>query len=134
MGEEPQPLTTEAELRRSHSGILLIMAAVVAVTALAADLFYGIATAVGVVLGGILAWINFRWLDSSTRAMMVDPFAATTSTLAMKYVFRYLLIATVLFAIWYYDVLPVAAVIAGLASFAVAVVIRGFTDIFKSSL
>ena len=134
MGEEPQPLTTEAELRRSHSGILLIMAAVVAVMAVAAGLFDGNAAAIGVVLGGILAWINFRWLDSSTRAMMIDPIAATTAILAMKYVFRYLLIAAMLFAVWYYDVLPVAAVIAGLGSFAVAVVIRGFTDIFKSSL
>ena len=133
MGEEPQPLTTEVELRRSHSGILLIMAAVVGVTAVAGGAIYGKAAAIGVVLGGVLAWINFRWLDSSTRAMMVDPFAATTAILAMKYVFRYLLIAAVLFAIWYYDALPVAAVIAGLASFAVAVMIRGFTDIFKSS-
>ena len=126
-------MTTEAELRRSHSRILLIMAAVVALTAIAGGAIYGRAAATGVLLGGILAWINFRWLDSSTRAMMIEPIAATTPILAMKYVFRYLLIAAVLFGFWYYNVLPVAAMIAGLSSFAVAVVIKGFTDIITTS-
>lgn len=109
------------------------MAAVVALTAIAGGAIYGRAAATGVLLGGILAWINFRWLDSSTRAMMIEPIAATTPILAMKYVFRYLLIAAVLFGFWYYNVLPVAAMIAGLSSFAVAVVIKGFTDIITTS-
>ena len=126
-------MTTEDELRRSNRGIILVMAVVVGIAANAAAGLYGVRAAIGVLLGGLLAWLNFRWLDSSTRAMMVTPEVATTSILAMKYVFRYVVIAAVVFAVWYYDVLPVAAVIAGLASFAAAVVIRGFTSIFAGS-
>lgn len=132
MGEGSEPLTTEAELRRSNRGILGVMFAVVAVTALAAAPLYGWKASIGVVLGGVLAWLNFRWLDSSTRAMMTTPELATMPILAMKYVLRYVLIAAVIFGIWYYDLLPVAAVIAGLASFAVAVVLKGLKSIFTS--
>jgi small-conductance mechanosensitive channel len=65
--------------------------------------------------------------------MMITPELATTPILAMKYVLRYVLIGVVIFGIWYYDLLPVAAVIAGLASFAIAVVLRGLKSIFTSS-
>lgn len=126
-------MTTEDELRRGNRGTIVVMAGVVVATAAAAAGIYGIRAAIGVLLGGLLAWLNFRWLDSSTRAMMQTPEVASTSILAMKYVFRYVVIAAVVFAIWYYDVLPVAAVIAGLASFAIAVVIRGFKSIFAGS-
>jgi hypothetical protein len=133
MGEESEPLTTEAELRRSNRGILVVMVGVVLIAAVVAELLYGASAAVGVLLGGALAWLNFRWLDSSTRAMMITPELATTPILAMKYVLRYVLIGVVIFGIWYYDLLPVAAVIAGLASFAIAVVLRGLKSIFTSS-
>lgn len=132
MGEGSESLTTEAEMRRAHRGILLVMLAVVVVMAVGAA-FYGIRASIGVVLGGLLAWLNFRWLDSSTRAMMAMPEVATTPILAMKYGFRYALIAAVVFIVWYYDLLPVAAVIAGLASFALAIVSRGLKSIFTGS-
>jgi hypothetical protein len=100
----------------------------------AAAFIYGAKAAIGVAVGGVLAWLNFLWLDSSTRAMMVDPVTATTSILAMKYVFRYVIIAAVLFSIWWTGVLPVAAVIVGLMSFAIAVVLKGLGSIFQSSV
>jgi hypothetical protein len=131
MGEKPQPLTTEDELRRSNRGILSLMFAVTGLMAVAGAVFYGPRSAIGVVLGGVLAWVNFRWLDSSTRAIMVDPLTATTSILAIRFVLRYVMIAAVLLVIWYYDLLPVVAVIAGLASFALAVVFRGLKSIFS---
>lgn len=134
MGEESEPLTNEAELRRSNRGILSVMFVLAGIMAVAAAVFYGPTAAIGVVLGGVLAWLNFRWLDSSTRAILVDPLVATTPILAMRYVLRYVLIAAVLVVIYYYDLLPVVAVIAGLASFALAVVLRGLKSIFTGSI
>ena len=134
MGDEPQPLTTEADLRETNRGILLTMAGVVAVSAAVAAMVYGPRVGIGVIIGGLLAWLNFRWLDSSTRAIMVDPLTATTPILAMKYILRYVLIAAVLYGIWWTAVLPVAAVIAGLGSFAIAILIRGLKSIFTGSL
>jgi len=134
MGEESEPLTTEAELRHSNSGILPLMFAVVGLMTLSALAAYGVRAAIGVLVGGVLAWLNFRWLDTSTRAIMIDPLTATTSILAIRFVLRYVLIAAVVGFIWYYDLLPVVAIIAGLASFALAVVFRGLKSIFIGSL
>ena len=134
MGEESEPLTTEAELRRSNRGILPVMFAVVGLMTVAAAAIYGVRAGIGVLIGGCLAWLNFRWLDTSTRAIMVDPLTATTSILAVRYVLRYVLIAAVVGIIWYYDLLPVVALIAGLGSFALAVVFRGLKSIFTGSL
>jgi len=134
MGEESEPLTTEDDLRQANRGIVAAMFGVVALMTVAAVSVYGTRAAIGVVLGGVLAWLNFRWLDTSTRAIMVDPLTATTSILAIRYVLRYVLIAAVVGVVWYYDLLPVVAVIAGLGSFALAVVFRGLKSIFTGSL
>ena len=82
MGEDTQPLTTEAELRRANRGIVTTMLALAAVGAVLTGIFAGVAAGVGVAIGGVMAWINFRWLDASTRAIMVDPVTATTPFLA----------------------------------------------------
>jgi predicted secreted protein len=132
MGEESEPLTTEAELRRSNRGLVVGMLIFGVLLAIFAGPVFGVRGSIGVIVGLGLAWLNFRWLDSSTRAMMGTPELATTPILAMKYVLRYVLIAAVIFGIWYYDLLPVAAVIAGLASFAIAVVFKGLKSIFTS--
>jgi hypothetical protein len=58
---------------------------------------------------------------------------ASTGILAIKYMLRYAAIGAVLLLIFLTDLLPVAAVIAGLAAFAVAVVVQGLRNIFTSS-
>jgi hypothetical protein len=45
MGEESEPLTTEAELRRSNRGILVVMVGVVLIAAVVAELLYGASAA-----------------------------------------------------------------------------------------
>jgi hypothetical protein len=134
MGELNEPLTTETDVRRRSREILLMMLGVIAVMAAIGLVFAGIGAGIGVLVGGSLAWMNYRWLDSSTRAVLVDPITATTSILAMKYVFRYFVIGAVVFGIWWWNIVPVEAVIAGLASFAIAVVLQGLKSIFKTSL
>jgi len=134
MGEDPEPLTTEDELRGTNRSILVAMFGVIGVMTAAAAGVYGVRAAIGVVIGGLLAWLNFRWLDSSTRAILVDPLTATTSILAIRYVLRYVLIGAALLVIWYADLVPVVAVIAGLGSFALAVVFRGLKSIFTGSV
>jgi hypothetical protein len=133
MGENSQPLTAEADVRRTSRGIIVMMSAVVVVIAVIAGFTAGVAAAIAAIVGGLMAWLNFRWLDSSTRAIMVDPLTATTPILAMKYVLRYVVIAAVLWTIWFYGILPVVWVIVGLLSFAIAVTIRGIRSIFTGS-
>ena len=132
MDEPNDPLTGAASVI-TNRGILIIMAVLVAVGSVAGFAFRDMRWGVGVLLGGGLAFLNYLWLDRSTKALLVPNPMATTGVLAMKYVLRYVVIGAVLFAVFYTDVLPVTAVIAGLATFAIAVVIRGIQNIFISS-
>jgi hypothetical protein len=110
------------------------MGIVVAVAAAAGFAFGGAGFGTGVIIGGVLAYVNYLWLDRSTRAIFADNTTASTTILAAKYILRYAVLGGVLFLIYMTGVIPVASVILGLSAFAVAVVIEGIKNIFTSSL
>ena len=98
-------------------------------------LFAGGRFGIGVLSGGILAFLNYLWLDRSTRGMLGEPTPmATTGILAMKYFLRYVAILGVLVLIFWTDIMPVTAVILGLSAFAFAVVAQGIKSIFSKPL
>ena len=131
MGEDLDPLTIDSQ-PMSHRGILLVMAVLVIVGSLAGLAFAGTRAGVGVLVGGILAFANYFWLERSTRAIFQTDAMASTGILAAKYILRYVAIALVLLAIYLTGILPLAAVIAGLGAFALAVVVHGLRSIFTS--
>ena len=116
----------------STRGILGVMAVVVVAGALLGFAFQGTRFGVGVLFGGLMAFVNYLWLERSTRAIFDNAAVGSTGWLSAKYFLRYVAIGAVLLGIYLTAVLPVTAVIAGLAAFAVAVVIHGLKDIFKS--
>lgn len=136
MGENLDPLTTESGAkplsRISHSGILGVMAVVVTVGAAGGFALKGTGFGIGVLFGGLLAFANYLWLERSTRAIFESAAINSTGWLAAKYILRYVAIGAVLLLVYMTGVLPVTAVIAGLGAFAIAVVIQGLKDIFKS--
>lgn len=133
MGEDIDPLTTGSSIEPlSHRGILAVMAAVVVAGALLGSALQGTRFGIGVLFGGVLAFANYLWLERSTRAIFDNAAISSAGWLATKYILRYVALGAVLLAVHMTDVLPVIAVIAGLGAFAVAVVIKGLKDIFKS--
>lgn len=136
MGENIDPLTTDSSVkplsRLSHRGILGIMAVAVIVGAAGGFALKGTRFGIGILFGGLLAFVNYLWLERSTRAIFDNAAISSTGWLAAKYILRYLAIGAVLLAVYLTHALPVTAVIAGLGAFAVAVVIQGLKDIFKS--
>ena len=89
----------------------------------------------GVLFGGGLSFVNYLWLDRSTRGMLGEPTPmATTGILTMKYFLRYAAILGILVLIFWTDILPVTAVILGLSAFAFAVVAQGLKSIFSKPL
>lgn len=132
MGEDIDPLTTDNGAM-SHRGILIIMAVFVIVGSAAGFVARGTLFGVGVLFGGVLAFANYFWLDRVTKAMFSGDAMASTGILAAKYVMRYAALGLVLLAVYLTGALPLAAVIAGLAAFAFAVVIQGLRSIFTSS-
>jgi hypothetical protein len=134
MGEHLHPLTTDKGTQPiSHRDILIVMGVVVVVSTIAGFIFGGKAFGFGVIFGGILSYVNYFWLERSTRAMFVNAEMASTGLLAAKYILRYVALGAVLFLIYMVDVIPVAAVILGLSAFALAVVLQGLKNIISSS-
>ena len=116
----------------SHRGILIVMTVLVAIGALAGFIFGGALFGTGVILGGGLSFVNYFWLERSTRAMFDQSALASTGLLAAKYILRYVAIGAVLLLVYITGAFPVAAVILGLSAFAFAVVIQGLKNIFSS--
>lgn len=136
MGENIDPLTTDSGVKPlspiSHRGILAVMAVVVIAGTILGFALQGTRFGFGILFGGVLAFLNYFWLERSTRLVFDNTAVSSTGWLAAKYILRYVAIGSVLLLVYLTGVLPVTAVIAGLAAFAVAIVIQGLKNIFKS--
>ncbi len=81
---------------------------------------------------GILAYVNYFWLDRSTRAMFAENSIGLDRPACCKIHFALRSNQTVLLAIYMLGIMPVAAVIL-VSAFAFAVVFQGLKNIFTSS-
>lgn len=125
-----QPLPPELSQQR----ILVVMALLIAIGAIAGTVLGTGRFGLGVVIGGIMSFVNYFWQRRSTKALFEMAVTGNKpSLLAVRYLLRY--VAMGLFVAFFYftGALPVAAIILGLAAFAFAVVVEGITSIFKSS-
>jgi len=135
MSEEPESLT---EHRRelaliSHRGILLKMAIVIVLGAISGFAFASVKAGFGVLIGGILAFANYFWQRHSLKALFDRAVDGKTSRfLALRYILRYVVLGGILMLIYLSDAVSIFAVVFGLASFAVAVLIEGFASIFTN--
>jgi hypothetical protein len=127
MGEDLE--LADGQRPTSHRRILKIMAAVSGAGTLIALGFGGPSAAIGFAVGCGLSVMNYLWLESSLRAMFSGSTSTATLFVAARYIFRYFLLGGALLLIYLTGVLPVAAVIAGLAAFALAALVHGFRSI-----
>src|SRR5438094_544192 len=137
MGSETQPLTDEVPTPPpgSHRRILGKMGAIILVGALVGFAFVTAKAGFGVLIGGVLAYTNYFWQRHSLKAIFDRAVDGKKSRfLAARYILRYVVIGLALTIIYLTDFVSVYAVIFGLASFSIAVVIEGFTSIFSSSV
>ncbi len=134
MGEDLDLSTTDGQPKPIHSrGILIAMAIIVAVMTVVGSVYFGRYFGLGVLFGGFLSFVNFFWLDRSTKAIFRENATASTAVLALKYVLRYAVIGGIVWLVYATGAFPVPAVILGLGSFAFAVVVQGLKNIFTSS-
>ena len=111
-----------------------MMAVLIVAATLVSWVAFGGRAGLGVLVGGVIGFANYFWLDSVTKAIFRPHAFYSGGILAFKYVLRYVVIGGVLLGIYEYDLLPVEAVIGGVAAFAAAVVIQGLRSIFTSSV
>ncbi|HET6142440.1 MAG TPA: ATP synthase subunit I [Candidatus Acidoferrales bacterium] len=88
---------------------------------------YSIRVGAGVLIGAVLAWINFRWLahalDAVTRASVAQAGSAQASVPVLSYlgmIARYALIALTVYVIFSRLQIPILSMLVGLCALGVA--------------
>ncbi|MEO8649225.1 MAG: ATP synthase subunit I [Acidobacteriota bacterium] len=134
MGDAFDTVTVPVDPARPlrHGRILVIMAVLGVIGSLFAWIYVGGHFALGLFIGFALAFANYYWLRHSLRRI----FAAAEHgerprMLAAKYFVRYLVLGAIVAVIYFSGILPIAAVIVGMAGFGLAAVIEGFIRIFS---
>jgi hypothetical protein len=107
------------------------MMAITAIGAAGSLFLGGWRISVGLVIGGALAILNHRWLQSSTAAAFSVLIEGQKPRITLaKYIFRYLVIASVVLVVYELGVAPLPAIVAGLSSFVVAVFVEALRELY----
>jgi hypothetical protein len=122
------PGAPEAVERRVWRNIFAVVAIAVVIAALTADLKFML----GLVLGGGLALLNYKWLHSSLRAVLAAGSQKAPPGTMIKFVVRWLVIAAVAWAANKTGDFDAVAILAGLFAPAVAVMIEAAYATYKS--
>lgn len=135
MGEELKPFeTAEADIKTiSHTRILVLMGFISIALSIYGFIAVSRSFGLGIVLGGILSFVNYFWLKHSLKVAFEQAQNDELPTFAgSKYVLRYFMFGIGLLLLYLTKAIPVTAVILGLASFAFAIVFEGIIRLFTS--
>ena len=117
----------------SHIRILWIMGLVAFLGAVCGVIFESLIFGIGVLLGGFLSFVNYYWLKQTLKSIFsVAESGVKPKLFAGSYILRYMIFALVLALIYLSNTVSIIAVIAGLSSFAIAVMLEGVLRIFTS--
>ena len=114
--------------RRVWRNILAVIACAVMVAAIFADLYF----LLGLILGGGLALLNYRWLHSSLRAILGTGSRGAPPGTSMKFIVRWLLIATLGWAANRTGYFDAVGILAGLMAPAAAVMLEAAYVTYKT--
>jgi VanZ family protein len=85
----------------------------------------------GLLLGGLLSLLNYRWLHGSVAALLnVQESGAKPRMNLLKHALRYLVVGFAVFAAYEFKIISVPATIAGLCSFVVALFVEAFRQFY----
>jgi small-conductance mechanosensitive channel len=110
-----------------------------AIAAAGACLLFSVRVGTGVLIGALLAWINFRWLksalDTVTRAATAQA-EPSKARVPLGSVFgligRYLLLAVSVYVIFIFLGIPILSMLVGLCALGVATIGASLYEVFQS--
>ncbi len=115
----------------SHRRILKILILQVFLGTVLGAALHSYGFGAGIFLGGTAAFLNYFWLRSLLRKILENPVETENGgRLATRFVLRYFLIGCLVLIVYLTGIVPVIAVLIGLAGFAIAVVFEGIINIF----
>ena len=121
-------INSEAVERRVWRNILAVLACAILAAAIFADLHF----LLGLILGGGLALLNYRWLHASLRAILGTGSTHAPPGTSMKFIVRWLLIATLGWAANRTGYFDAVGILAGLFAPAAAVMIEAAYMTYKT--
>lgn len=136
MSENSEQVTAEQSQtiqQLSHARILLLMATVVIAAFAVGFILVSANFGIGILIGGVLSFINYFWLKRSLKNIFGAAAAGEKPRfMAVGYFLRYLILGAVLVIVHLTKTVPIVAVLLGLASFALAIIIEAFIRLFSS--
>ena len=85
----------------------------------------------GLLLGGLLSLLNYRWMGTSVRALIVARATGRDANARVtRYILRYFVIAAVVVTGYKLNIVSLPATIVGLSSFVVALFAEAFREIY----
>ena len=117
--------------RGLQARIFRVMAASVVLAASVSELLAPWRVTTGLLLGGSLSLLNYRWLSTSIAAL-IKAGAAGKSARAKgsRYILRYFVIAAIVIAAYKLNVVSLPATIVGLCSFVAALFAEAFRQFY----
>jgi predicted secreted protein len=135
MAEIADSLTGDEVTSRDASALEARMLRTMIVTIVAAIIISAVVApwrvTTGLLLGGALSILNYRWLHSSATAIInLNIGSPAPRAHSMRYVLRYAIIAAAVFAAYQLSFVSLAATIAGLCSFVPALMTEAFRQFY----
>lgn len=85
----------------------------------------------GLLIGGLLALFNHRWLKSSAAAAIELSIGGATPRLRLaQFLLRYIVIGALVFSLYQLDLLSLPAVLVGLSTFVVAIFVEALREFY----
>lgn len=111
--------------------IFRVMIATVAIAAAGSALLAPWRVTTGLLLGGLLSLVNHHWLRSSIAAVFnVEQVGKRPRVKVGRYVLRYFVVGTVVFAAYKLQIVSLPATIIGLCSFVAALLFEAFRQFY----
>ncbi len=135
MSDETEPIAPpDATVKPlSHSRILKIMGVIGLFGCVLGTLFISAKFGVGVLVGSMLAFVNYYWLKVSLRKLfdLAAGSGERPRLLGLKYFARYVVIGAVVAVLYATEAVSVVGLILGIGSFGFAVVFEGLFNIIS---
>jgi hypothetical protein len=85
----------------------------------------------GLLIGGLLALFNHRWLKNSAAAMIELSIGGAPSHFRIvQFMLRYFVIAALVYSLYEFNLVSLPAIFAGLSSFVVAIFVEAFREFY----
>jgi hypothetical protein len=129
-GEQPV-LTLNHRDEGLHSRILRTMVVSTVIAVLISVFLGSWQFTSGLVIGGLLALLNHRWLQTSISAAFGVLINGEKPRMTLgKYIFRYAVVGAVAFTAYQLGIASIVAIITGLCTFVVALFVEAFREFY----